>query len=121
MTNDERKKRVAQLLRETQANMSAQRGHVIRSGDFARWLGISGSSLSQYTAGNQVPTGENFVKLADRLGQPFFDAMGLSVNMPQDAMIRYVIGNWDHVDSPTKTRIVELIEERAGNPYPAMT
>lgn len=120
MNDKERKERVARLLNRRRIELSQQRGVTVGAGDFARWLGISGSSLSQYTSKNQVPTGDNFVKLADRLGADFFVAMGLAVEPPQDPMIRYVIEHWCAVDNNTRLRIVEIIEGDAGNPAPAI-
>lgn len=47
---------------------------------FARYLDVNQSSLSQWIAGSYPPSGENVVKIADRLGYEIYDIL----EIPQD-------------------------------------
>ena len=121
MKDEDKKKRVASLLNQTRLDLSNQRGYVVTASEFARWLGISGSSLSQYISGDQVPTGTNQYKLAAKLGRPFMDAMDLPYYLtPDDPLFRYIADHWGAVDNDTQLRIVELVEGKTNATAPAI-
>lgn len=60
---------------------------------FARYLNVKTPTLTQWRLGGYVPSGENLIKVADKLGPEVYKAIGLPApdldNVPSHARVAY--------------------------------
>lgn len=68
--------------------------------DFARYIGVSPSTISMWWSGERSPQGENIVKLSFKLGLEVYDVLGLPRPDPE---LHYIQQHWD-VYSPEERR-----------------
>jgi len=81
--------------------------------DFARWLEVTPSSLSQWINGNKKPDLNNAIKLARKLGPSLFDALGYPrmIDTIGNPELRYIIDNWHLLTTETQEWIFEHVQE----------
>lgn len=79
--------------------------------DFARWLGVSAASLSQWMSGTRKPTGANVHKLGDKLGPEVYELLELPPMMPRDPGIMLIAKLWHKLNSDQQQKILDVAEE----------
>lgn len=64
---------------------------------FARYLDVKQASLSQWMNGSYTPTGENLIKVANKLGSEVYRVVGLPApdldNVPPGARLAYEVAS----------------------------
>lgn len=104
-------------------------GHRVALDEFAQYLQISQSLLSQYLSGDKRPGIRSLSKLEKRLGVEVYDALGLprpsSSIANADPRAAEVLAEWDYMDEMDKRKITEIVdraiarrlgEEKLGQP-----
>lgn len=87
--------------------------HVPTKNEFARWLGIPNSTLSNLITGQRPPTWPTAVKLSKRLGQQVFDLCGMPRAMPDDPDLKLLAGIWHRVPDEKKGSLAKLAVQYA--------
>ena len=82
--------------------------------EFANWVGISNSAMSQYMNQSRTPTGEMVGRLADKLGNPIMLALGRPPVIPDDKMLRFVARYWDLLDKEEQAEIMQIVHRATG-------
>lgn len=102
----------AEWLEKEYIKRQADLGERLSLEEFAIYVGISKSLLSQYMNGSKQPGARSLARIASVLGPEAYDALGLP-RPPQDELdLRYIL---DAVDDMTEEelRVVQGIIERA--------
>jgi len=63
-----------------------KKGRLTSASDFAKYLGVSNTSLSQWMNGRRLPVGDNIHKLAAKLGPEIYDVLDTPRLMPDDPL-----------------------------------
>lgn len=75
---------------------------------YASYLRVTPGALSNYLNGKRTPRSKKEIeKLAERLGQAVYDALGLP---RPDPLLQLVIDNWGLLPDAVKAEIVETVE-----------
>lgn len=78
--------------------------------EFAKHLGVSQQSVSNWWNGDRVPEGANVQKLAKRLGLEVYDVL----NLPRpDADLHYLTREWDNLPPDVRRALREQAEKYA--------
>lgn len=77
---------------------------------FARYLNVKQSSLSQWMAGSYDPEDENIEKIAEKLGEETYDALGLP---RPDRQLEKLVNIYDGVPEENHEVLISLVEEIA--------
>lgn len=80
--------------------------------EFAKWLGVSQSSVSMWWNGERIPQGETIDKLAEKLGPEVYDALGLERPDPRLVYIQRVWEKLPHEAHIELARQAQLFFEQ---------
>ncbi len=73
--------------------------------EFAKWLNISNTNLSQYFLDKRKPN-EPFISiLAEKLGMEVYDQLGLSRKIPDDENLKYLCEIWHKLSEDEKKKL----------------
>jgi len=89
----------------------------VGQGDWAKFLGVPATSLSQWMGGDRTPTApENKRKLADTLGLEIYEILGDPIPVDtSDERFVFVAKNWNKIeDNNLKDKIRSMMEEALG-------
>ena len=71
-----------------------QGGGLPSQAEFAKWLDVPPTSLSQWINDIRPPTGENLDKLADKFGIEVYIRLGVAPRMPKDKRLYLINKIW---------------------------
>lgn len=78
--------------------------------EFAKYIGVSQSSISMWWNGDRLPEGANVQKLAKKLGLEVYDVL----NLPRpDADLHYLTREWDNLSPEARRALREQAEKYA--------
>lgn len=78
--------------------------------DWARYIGITNTNLSQYMNDNRKPDAAQADLLAAKLGPEVYDRLGMPRKMPKDKMLYFIVDNWPDVRPEKRKEIIERIK-----------
>jgi transcriptional regulator with XRE-family HTH domain len=76
--------------------------------EFAKYIGVSQSSISMWWNRERLPEGDNVQKLANKLGIEVYDVLGLP---RPDADLHYLQQHWDDLSPEARRALREQAEE----------
>ena len=79
---------------------------------FARYLGVPQSSLSSWMAGAYIPSGENLLLLATKLGVEIYDTLGILRPSIADPDLLYIASVWDKLPQADRKVLVATIKNK---------
>lgn len=86
--------------------------------EFAKWLGVNNTNLSQYMNDNRRPDVKQADLLAQKLGPEVYDRLNLPRKMPKDKLLYYIADNWHNLTVEEQKEILEhaknKVEQRKG-------
>ncbi len=116
LTQDEKKTRLIKYLDEKFLIFCSDLGRVANQAAFARYMGISSGSLSQYMNGDRLPDYRNKTKMAMALGPELYDVLGEQRETENDPRLMYLIQSWKEMTEKEKADlIIRLRKSRAIN------
>lgn len=75
--------------------------------DFARFLGVESTTLSNWVNGGRRPTGKYILLLASKLGPEIYDVLG----MPRpDSRLQRIIANWGRIPPEGRRELERMID-----------
>lgn len=77
-------------------------------GEFAAYLGVKQSRLSNWMAGTRTPKGDAVELLAQKLGGEIYDILGV---LPRDKRLRRMVVRWDRLSPEAQERLEALSDE----------
>ena len=103
-----------QLLSEAYLNYQrTKKARKVSDNQFARWLGVNPGSFNQWITGNRLPSYQNAVILAERLGDVVYDVLGYDKpGMHSNAAdLRYIAEHGGMIDDETRATIYAHVKE----------
>lgn len=88
----------------------AQSGEIKSQREFADYLGVGNTSLSNWISGYRLPTGENIARLASKLGPEIYDQLGLARPDPD---LQAIVQNWEHLSPKERRQFVDIVVKKA--------
>lgn len=79
---------------------------------FARYLDVPQSSLSSWMAGAYVPSGENLLVLASKLGSEIYDTLGVLRPPIADPDIVYIASVWKELSENDRSELLATIKRK---------
>jgi len=110
MDDDEKLNRLQEYLTEEHIGYMQERKRKVTDSKFAKYLGVSTASYNQWVNGNRMPSYDNVIKIAARLGPEIFDIMGydrIAVSNNPDIML--IVDSWRYLDNETREQIIDHI------------
>lgn len=107
--------RFQELLMAAYDELRTQRKrHKVSDADFARWLGVTPSSLGQWSAGNRAPDIASAIQLSKRLGLEVFDALGYErIPVITDRRLALIVDAWQTLTPDQRAEISSYVKELA--------
>lgn len=106
--------KLSDFLQDQFLKWMAKQGRVKSQNEFAKWLGVSSGSLSQWMNDSRLPTGDNVHTLAEKLGPQVYDLVGEPRSMPRDKMLSFIAENWHLLNDDQRSAIKEKALEMLG-------
>ena len=78
---------------------------------FARYLGVPQSSLSSWMAGAYEPSGENLLKIAQKLGREIYEILGIESPPIANPEIIQLAEKWDYLSEDDRKRILNIAKK----------
>ena len=98
-----------EFLQHSFADYVAEKRRRVSLAEWARYLGVSNASLSQWMNGNREPSGDNVHALAAKLGVKIYDLLGVPRSMPDNPSLVYITENWFSLTQDQKDEIMSTI------------
>jgi transcriptional regulator with XRE-family HTH domain len=112
MEESEKLNALQALLTEKYLEYVNQHRRKVGDNEFARYLGVSVGSYNQWINGNRLPSYDNVIKLAAKLGPRVFDVLGYDrVMVIADPEIIFIAERWGLLENDTRKQIIEHIRE----------
>lgn len=112
MEESEKLNALQALLTEKYLDYVNQHRRKVGDNEFARYLGVSVGSYNQWINGNRLPSYDNVIKLAAKLGPRVFDVLGYDrVMVIADPEIIFIAERWGLLENDTRKQIIEHIRE----------
>lgn len=102
---------MADFLNSAYVDFVQRRGRLTSAAEFARWLGVSNTSLSQWMNGNRLPTGDNIHRLAAKLGPKIYEILELQPLMPDDPEFQKYAKLWFDASPKAQRAVMEILLE----------
>jgi transcriptional regulator with XRE-family HTH domain len=120
MEEQERLNALQALLTEAYLDYVNVHRRKVGDNEFARWLGVSVGSYNQWINGNRLPSYDNVIRLAAKLGPRVFDVMGYDrVMVVADPQLLFLAERWGFLDHDTRDQIIEHVKEETVGKEPA--
>lgn len=112
MNQNEQKKQMAKFLAEGHMRYINDVLHRPASqAEYSSWLGISPNTLTRLINGLSLPSLENLIPIATRLGPEAYDICGIPRLAPSDKDFQVVLDNWHHLDSKDKRKLLDNLNQ----------
>ena len=116
--HNERMEAMSKLLVEEFYNWSRRTGGIQSQSDFARWLGVSDASLSNWISKKRLPAGGNLVQLNRKLGNEVNRIMGFPYLMPSNPDLEWIVDNWHCLDEQGQQEVIGIIADKCNVSIP---
>ena len=100
-----------EFLQHSFAEYVAEKRRRVSLAEWARYLGVSNASLSQWMNGNREPTGDNVHLLAAKLGVKVYDLLGVPRLLPDNPSLVYITENWYSLSKDQQDEIMKMMED----------
>jgi len=107
-------KKLADLLNKCHIDYARKRGRMVSAAEFAKYLEVSNTSLSQWMNMVRLPTGSNVHKIAAKCGPQIYDIMGIPRMMPKDEKLNQIVDRWYQLSEEDQERIFNELLELTG-------
>lgn len=112
MEEQEKLNSLQTLLTEAYLDYVNQRRRKVGDNEFARYLGVSVGSYNQWINGNRLPSYDNVIKLAAKLGPRVFDVLGYErVMVVADPQLLFIAERWGLLEHDIREQIIDHIRE----------
>ena len=116
--HNERMEAMSKFLVEEFYNWSRRTGGIQSQSDFARWLGVSDASLSNWISKKRLPAGGNLVQLNRKLGNEVNRIMGFPYLMPDNPDLEWIVDNWHCLDEQGQQEVIGIIADKCNVSIP---
>ena len=114
MEEAEKLNSLQELLTEKYLEYVNQRRRKVGDNEYARYLGVSVGSYNQWINGNRLPSYDNVIKLAAKLGPRVFDVLGYErVMVVADPQLIFIAERWRLLDNETREQIKDHVREES--------
>lgn len=110
MNDIQRKKQMARFLHDCYLDYARDQGHYTSLADFAKYLNVPNTSLSQWMNEVRLPSGRNIYKLGDKLGAPIYEILGLPLMVPDNEGAKFIISHWHELDEEAQEKFVQILK-----------
>lgn len=87
-------------------------GRPASQAEYATWLGISPNTLTRLINGQSLPTLENMIPIAQRLGPEVYDICGVPRLAYDDQEFRTLMDVWYAMSKAERVKLVENLMEK---------
>ena len=91
MEAHEKMEQMSEFLNDEFVKYINKKGRYTSMSVWARYIGVSNTSMSQWMNAHRLPTGKNAHKLADKLGPKVYDILEMPRLMPRDENLNKVV------------------------------
>lgn len=117
MNQNDQKKQMAKFLQEGHMHYINDVLHRPASqAEYSSWLGISPNTLTRLINGLSLPSLDNLVQIANRLGPEAYDICGIPRLAPSDPKFQIFLEKWNGLTAKEQHRLIDnlnqIIEER---------
>ena len=99
--------------REWSLNQAEQGNFNTAKKDFAKWIGIPNTTLSDAMKGVRLPGHETLDALANSLGPWVYDVAGVPVRLRDDKRLGFINKIWDHLTEEDRQELMEDAKRRS--------
>ena len=110
-TKNEQQESIQEFVNRKYIEFVNRKGRMASASEFARWLGVTNTNLSQWMSGNRKPTGVNVHRLAAKLGPVVYDLVGEPRRMPDDPGFQQVAAAYFEADDQARAEVARILEE----------
>lgn len=114
LSDDEKIKKFMTYLEKKYFEFCQRLGRVANQAAFARFVGISPASLSQYMNGYRLPDYRNLTKLAIAFGPEVYDILGIEREDENDPRLMYLLQAWRDMSSKDRSELIRNLKSEAG-------
>lgn len=87
-------------------------GRPASQAEYATWLGISPQTLTRLVNAQSMPTVENLIPIADKLGPKAYDIAGMRRMMPDDPSLTEIVDKWPVLSKELQEVILRIVREQ---------
>lgn len=85
------KEELAAYLDQKHLEYANKKGRVVSANEWAVFLGVSNTSLSQWRNKVRLPTGDNIFRLGMKFGPDFYEILGIPPMLPEDPLVKRAV------------------------------
>jgi len=111
------KERMKAFLDKKYVEFVRRRGGLTYASDFARWLEVDNTSLSQWMSASRLPAGKNVHLLAAKLGPEVYDILEIPRQMPDDPRHDMLSTLFYKLSVKEQDEVISLAEKLAEDLY----
>ncbi len=110
ISNEERSRRLGKYLEKKFLEYINKEGRMVNQTEFARVIGISPASLSQYMKGyTRIPDKHNMTKLALSLGPEIYEVLDIEPGTDDDPRVLLIVEIFNRSSSEVREKILQAI------------
>ena len=98
------------FLNDEYVKFVTKKGRVTSAAEFAKWLGVPNTSLSQWMNGIREPVGNNVFKLANKLGPIVYDILGQPRRVPEGENAQQMFDVYQKLGEEAQLALNEMAE-----------
>ena|SRR3989304_2647061 len=111
LTNDEKQERLMKFLDKKYLEFCQQVGRVASQSAFAKYVGISSASMSQYMSGDRLPDYRNLTRMALSLGVEIYDVLDIKPESDNDPRLLYLMKLWRTMNDKDQEALLKFLKK----------
>ena len=115
MEEQEKMELMSKFLNDEFVKYINKKGRFTSMSTWARYLGVSNTSMSQWMNAHRLPIGKNAHKLADKMGPVVYDILEMPRLMPRDESLNKVVEGYMALTDDERALIIRIVELMPGN------
>ena len=115
MEEQEKMELMSKFLNDEFVKYINKKGRFTSMSTWARYLGVSNTSMSQWMNAHRLPIGKNAHKLADKMGPKIYDILEMPRLMPRDESLNKVVEGYMGLSDDERELIIRIVDLMPGN------
>lgn len=111
LSNDEKQERLMRFLDKKYLEFCQQVGRVANQAAFAKYVGISSASMSQYMSGDRLPDYRNLTRMALSLGMEIYEVLDVKPETDNDPRLLYLMKLWRTMNDKDREALLKFINK----------
>lgn len=111
LSTEDKQERLTKFLNKKYLEYCQQVGMVASQASFAKYVGISGPSMSQYMSGDRLPDYRNLTRMALSLGAEIYKVLDIKPESDNDPRLLYLMQRWRTMSEQEQEEILQFIKK----------